>query len=619
MSDLKAYIGREILPNNKLGDWVTVDIKKPRVGVIVGKRGSGKTYTAGVFLEELMDKNKEMSYIVVDIMGIYWALKYPNTNSNELNKEGFAGLIEPKGYTNQVRVLVVKGDKGKYQEGTFDGTISITPNMVSFDVWLSVFSLSPEEPQAMLLKSILDTLHDQNYSIDDMINQLSEIQESETFSKQTLQSLRSKLLYAKSWGIFSDKGMTIHDLTLPGIVTVIDVSESSKPVSVLLVALIAEKVYEARKNIARIKSWEKVVGNKVIGKSKIKEIPQTWLIIEEAHNFLPSKSKTKASATLVRYVKEGRHPGCGLLLVTQEPSALDTKILKQIDFLMIHNLSHKDDIDAILEIAPSPVLKDIGNMLIRLKKGEAVLSMVGLEKSKKISIRPKHSIHVARADIAEEKATTGIDVKKYTSVWQQLDELKEENATLKKKVNELEGLAKSKEELKKEYEEEITKLKEEIKSKDEKIQQLNNELLAKEQKIRTLEDEIAKLIPTAAKIPSTKRKLLDSISKALIDTIVNDLDDDAKLVLGYILRHDILDAIYFKERLSGVRLMQAVKALDKKQMIRKVKKNGKEQYISNIEELIQKLSMFKLSDIELQYIKERIYMIAIPRGVMLEV
>jgi len=619
MSNLKAYIGREILPNNKLGDWATVDIKKPRVGVIVGKRGSGKTYTAGVFLEELMDKNKNMSYIVVDIMGIYWALKYPNNNPKELNKEGFAGLIEPKGYTDQVRVLVVKGDREKYQEGTFDGTISITPNMVSFDVWLSVFGLTPEEPQAMLLKSILDALKGENYSIDDMINQLSEFQESDTFSKQTLQSLRSKLLYAKSWGIFSDKGMTIYDLTLPGIVTVIDVSESSKPVSTLLVALIAEKVYEARKNIARIKSWEKVVGGKIIGKSKIKEIPQTWLIIEEAHNFLPSKSKTQASATLIRYVKEGRHPGCGLLLVTQEPAALDTKILKQIDFLMIHNLSHKDDIDAILEIAPSPVPKDIGKMLIRLKKGEAVLSMVGLEKSKKISVRPKHSIHVARADIAEDKTSAVVDVKKYTSVWQQLDALKEENANLRKKVQKLEGIAKSRDVLKREYEEEIAKLKEEIKNKEEQIQQLKKELLAREQKIRVLENEIAKLIPTAAKIPSAKRKLLDSISKALIDTIVNELDDDAKLVLGYLLRHNVLDTQYFKEKLSGVRLMQAVKALSKKQMIKKVKKDGIEQYVSNMEDLVQKLSMFKLSDIELQYIKERIYMIAIPRSIMLDV
>ena len=619
MSDLKAYIGREILPNNKLGDWATVDIKKPRVGVIVGKRGSGKTYTAGVFLEELMDKNKNMSYIVVDIMGIYWALKYPNNNPKELNKEGFAGLIEPKGYTDQVRVLVVKGDREKYQEGTFDGTISITPNMVSFDVWLSVFGLTPEEPQAMLLKSILDSLKGENYSIDDMIYQLSDIQESDAFSKQTLQSLRSKLLYAKSWGIFSDKGMTIHDLALPGIVTVIDVSESSKPVSTLLVALIAEKVYEARKNIARIKSWEKVVGGKIIGKSKIKEIPQTWLIIEEAHNFLPSKSKTQASATLIRYVKEGRHPGCGLLLVTQEPAALDTKILKQIDFLMIHNLSHKDDIDAILEIAPSPVPKDIGKVLIRLKKGEAVLSMVGLEKSKKISVRPKHSIHVARADIVEDKTSAVVDIKKYTSVWQQLDALKEENAKLRKRVQELEGIAKSRDVLKKEYEEEIASLKDELKKKEEQIQQLKKELLAKEQKIRVLESEIAKLIPTAAKIPSAKRKLLDSISKALIDTIVNELDDDAKLVLGYLLRHDVLDTQYFKERLSGVRLMQAVKALSKKQMIKKVKKDGVEQYVSNMEDLVQKLSMFKLSDIELQYIKERIYMIAIPRSIMLDV
>ncbi len=613
MGKILAYIGRELLDDGKLGDWVGIDINKPRVGVIVGKRGSGKTYSAGVLIEEMLERNKKMSYIVIDIMGVYWSLKYPNKNMNELNKEGFAGLVEPKGYKDQVRVLVVEGDKDKYEPGTYDGTISIDPTMVSFDVWLFVFNLDPESPQAMLLKTVLEYFEKKKmkYSIESMISLLDSGDPIiKSFQKQTIQGLRSKLLYAKSWGIFSDEGMSIKDLALPGILTVLDVSESSKPVAALLVGLIAEKVYETRKGIARVKSWEKISGKKAA--KKIEVIPKTWLIIEEAHNFLPSRTTTKASAPLITYVKEGRHPGCGLLLVTQEPSALDVKVLKQIDFLLIHNLSHKDDIDAITEIAPSPLPQNVGDIVIRLKKGEALLSIIGEMKPKRVSIRPKHSIHVARADIVEEVVPESERAEAF-SIWQELERLRKENEELKEKISEYEKLVKESADYKSRFQKEINKLQEAIAKKEEIIKKLED--IAQKQQVKplppkpqpskeTVEKKVETYLPPSktVKVSSVKRELLNSIVNALIDTIEAKLSNTELLILKQLLRRREVNVNELFELLPGAKVVEAISKLQDLQL---ATLHGNIIRL-NVDDLARNISIYPLDETDLLYIKSRL-------------
>ncbi|RLI62997.1 MAG: hypothetical protein DRO67_06455 [Candidatus Asgardarchaeum californiense] len=604
MAKVNIYLGRE-KKNGELGDWVTLDVSKPRVGVIVGKRGSGKTYSASVLIEECLDRNPRAAYVIIDIMGVYWSLKYPNKNVKELNTPGFKGLIEPKGYADKTRVLVVAGDVKKYQKGTYDGTLTITPNMVSFDVWLSVFNLAPDEPQAMLLKSLLDKFEDKTYSIQELIYALTEELETGRYSKQTIVSLRSKFEYAKSWGIFSKTGMTLRDLAIPGVATIIDVSESSKPVSALLVGLLAEKIYDARKELARIKSWAKVSGRSVSIEDK--NIPQTWLIIEEAHNFLPSRERTKASTPLITYVKEGRHPGCGLLLVSQEPAALDTKVLKQIDFLLVHNLSHKQDVEAVKFIAPSPLPRDLDSILIKLGKGEALLSVTGSEVAKKVKIRPKHSIHIARADIAEDKDVVELGEQPF-SIWNEYERLKREVVELKAKLIEYQKRAGSKSSLIEKYMNEINKLKHELEKKDQVISELNQRLAEKDSIIRDLESQIKALQPKKYAVSRLKQRLLNSIAGALRDTIINELNSDAKSVLSILGEHPRISLDDLQKSIpSKIKLLKALEKLNAKRFIRIETINNKDYIILNLDNLIRRLSVEPLSDEDIEYVIERIF------------
>src|SRR3989338_8019882 len=81
-----------------LSNKILMDVATSHVVFICGKRGSGKSYTMGGIAEGLADLPKEvrqnLSFIMLDTMGIYWTMKYPNKQDEELLAEwGF----KPKG------------------------------------------------------------------------------------------------------------------------------------------------------------------------------------------------------------------------------------------------------------------------------------------------------------------------------------------------------------------------------------------------------------------------------------------------------------------------------------------------------------------------------------------
>ena len=62
------------------------------------------------------------------------------------------------------------------------------------------------------------------------------------------------------------------------------------------------------------------------------EIPPFLTIIEEAQNFVPSRSENKDNLTvcrIIRVITEGRKFGTGVCLVSQRPDRLDDTIISQ--------------------------------------------------------------------------------------------------------------------------------------------------------------------------------------------------------------------------------------------------------------------------------------------------
>ena len=86
-----VYIGKHYVKmgqTTSLSNRVMLDLARPHVILVSGKRGSGKSTSLGVIAEEMCnlpkDVSENLSIIMFDTMGIFWTMKYPNNREEEI-------------------------------------------------------------------------------------------------------------------------------------------------------------------------------------------------------------------------------------------------------------------------------------------------------------------------------------------------------------------------------------------------------------------------------------------------------------------------------------------------------------------------------------------------------
>ena len=96
------------------------------------------------------------------------------------------------------------------------------------------------------------------------------------------------------------------------------------------------------------------------------------LVMEEAHLYLNSESKSMASDVVQRIVKEGRKYGIGAMIVSQRPSEINSTILSQCGTFFAMRLANATDRNHITS-ALSDNLDGLTNMLPTLRTGEVII------------------------------------------------------------------------------------------------------------------------------------------------------------------------------------------------------------------------------------------------------
>lgn len=104
---------------------------------------------------------------------------------------------------------------------------------------------------------------------------------------------------------------------------------------------------------------------------------QYFMVLEEAHNFVPAKSDNPAilrSITTTKQIaQEGRKFGVGLLLISQRPSRLDETTLAMCNSFIIMRMVNPADQNFVRKVIES-LGEEEARMLPDLDVGEAVLS-----------------------------------------------------------------------------------------------------------------------------------------------------------------------------------------------------------------------------------------------------
>ncbi|MEM7827055.1 MAG: ATP-binding protein [Candidatus Aenigmatarchaeota archaeon] len=385
------YIGKHLVGTGEdahLTTPVLLDVLRPHIITLTGKRGCGKSFSMGVFAEEIMNLPEEVKSnlcaVIVDTQGIFWTMKSPTELSPILNEWG----IKPKGF--DIKVYVPIGQMNIFKEAgvIFDGTFSISPNQLTYSDWLSVFNIEMNEPLGILLQRVLAKTTAN--SIEDIIDKIKTIT---GFEKEKM-ALENLFTAAKYWGIFGVKKMP--EILEPGKVSIIDISLTPQSIRALLIALVSRKIISERMKARRQEELA------VISGEEIKRVPMCWMMIDEAHNFIPNIGQTAATDALLKIVKEGRQPGISLILATQQPYKLHPDALSQCDLIISHRLTSKDDIDALKSIMQTYILFDITKYMDELprEKGVALILDDNSERLYKVKIRPRQSWHAGASPIA---------------------------------------------------------------------------------------------------------------------------------------------------------------------------------------------------------------------------
>ncbi|MHA1738379.1 MAG: ATP-binding protein [Candidatus Heimdallarchaeota archaeon] len=429
------YLGRvsEKGKHDLYGKKVLVDAVFPHVVFISGHRGSGKSYTLGVIAEELAKAELGIGVILVDPIGIFWALKNDNTDKNEnliLEQWG----LKPDQLDN-IEVFTPIGIYDDYKDETVDSPFALMPSDLHIEDWCRTFDIDRYEIRGTVLEKAMRIVSrdGSKYSIDDLIDALDDPSITNTYRNDSIQAIRSRMNAAKGWGIFAGAGTPLSRLSSPNKIAVLDISNPKLGDSLraLLVGIIARKILEARIKSSRGEIFEESGGD------EDGTIPVTWLLIDEAHVLVPANKKTAASDPLIEYAKQGRKPGCALVLVTQQPSAMHKDIMSQIDVMITHLLTFEDDIKAFLKRVPSSVPD-------KFEDSDFIRSMptgVGLFSDQKtqnrslvVKVRPRVTLHAGREAVPKSLRSKMRDLKQSSTSVDQRDVVVESHVVEDKQI-----------------------------------------------------------------------------------------------------------------------------------------------------------------------------------------
>ena len=407
--DLEKYgkrgcinLGRHIVGKGydfHLTNPVLMDVIRPHVVLILGKRGSGKSYTGGVIAEEITSLPEEikqnLACLMIDTMGIFWSMKNPNDQDVLLLNEW--GL-KPKSFP--VRNIVPVGLTDFYDKAGigYDGTFSVKPSELSVGDWALTFDIDILEPLGILLERVLRKLVGREYSIRDIINEIEADKRSEDKEKLALEN---RFIAAEGWGIFSTEATPIEEFLKPGAATVLDVSLQEWSIRNLMLGILVREIYQARMSARREEELAIMEGEFV------KKIPMTWIIIDEAENFIPARKETAATRDILTLLRQGRQPGISLVLITQRPNRIHEDSIAQADLVISHRLTAKLDLEALSAIMQTYLLFDIKKSITELPKtkGSALVLDDNSERLFNIQVRPRMSWHAGGSPVALKEKT----------------------------------------------------------------------------------------------------------------------------------------------------------------------------------------------------------------------
>ena len=348
-----AHIGALLL-RDAAAVPVVLDVKElvsTHMAILAGT-GSGKSYTAGVLVEELMLPHNRAAVLICDPHGEYGTLAEMRGDPQFQTEDGYAPVVKVL-TPDQIRIRVSSLD--------YYDILSLLPEM-------------SDRQQSILSKAFaLVRKHrrgDYRWDVQDLIAAVYEA-DSQTDEEgnekigSSAPALEWKLerMHASPY-FHAFEHLSPKDLFEPGQVTILQMNEISQDEQQVICAALLRQANQARMNSQK----------ELIDPDNENYLPYPiFILLEEAHRFAPAHEPSRCKAVIRTILSEGRKFGLGVGLITQRPGKLDSDVLSQCmsQFIMrIVNPVDQDSLKYGVEAAGRDLLKE----LPALTKGQVIIA-----------------------------------------------------------------------------------------------------------------------------------------------------------------------------------------------------------------------------------------------------
>jgi hypothetical protein len=337
---------------------------------ILASTGSGKSYLAGVIVEELLSPKNMASVLIFDPHGEYHTLT-EMMSKNEFSSEW---------YSPQVEVIPPEKIKIRFSELEVSDISASLPEM--------------SERMEMLLRRAYERIANEPIITRAMLKKAIEEIANE---KPEMSNTASALLWRinrsfEQSRIFDDfEHLSLQRLFSPGKCTILDLSTMGDWEQQMVALIVLRKLLYAR-----------MATEKGIAKGENYLPYPVFVILEEAHRFAPRSGESKAISIIRRILAEGRKFGIGMCLISQRPSKIDGDVLSQCMtsvIMRIVNPSDQESIRTSVESVGREVLKELPG----LTKGQAIVSGRAVNTTVMIKVRERVTSHGGESKNAPEE------------------------------------------------------------------------------------------------------------------------------------------------------------------------------------------------------------------------
>lgn len=366
---------------------IWMDTRGAHALYVMGKRRSGKSYTLGVLAEGLVAQSwirqgeRDQGVLILDTMNVYLTMPFNVEATFATESADVKHMRRWRLETESPKLTLFRPTGTVLPDAIASTEISLRASDLGSEEWCGLFEADPfADPLGHLITELHAKVSVEGYVdsrsgeaiapksdflLSDLITGLLYDADLQRYHQTTRESLRRRLESVRRLPLFSDQGFDVRQLIVPGQVSVLLLRELDNQLRSVLVALIVKKMMQLRgtaEQHERVRSIHLARAAKLqergqsprkeeeaareAGRLALQGLQRCWLIIDEAHNYIPATGMVPSRKPLKKYVDEGRNLGLSIVVATQQPSGLDPSIQRNADMLLIHSLSHRDDIQA---------------------------------------------------------------------------------------------------------------------------------------------------------------------------------------------------------------------------------------------------------------------------------